>query len=1064
MHSQESGADIQARSPKPSIDLVTLVDLLAQAIQPYSNTEYPDDQDPKYRQAFVFDAEKKRLRLCTSAVLRRLFLHKNFQKAFNPAKGSGFIQNLPMPAYGTRSRIGGCLTEGNAAKLPAALDRFIAAIDQAIDAALPQETSLSILLLEQPVEQLNRLARTTGTVFKEQVNTANLVPLAFQSADTKPDHSSKTVAKVISALERVDADDYFERMCEAVSKYLEQLSWDEDDIEAALDSLAAEQEREDSQITRFLNFLDDEALARIRLTITFRIMQAIAENAQTVNQPGHQLLVEYISQVLNLFESAKEIGYSVDLTAHFGIAAEFDLLDYLSKATFYSCLPVWAEWKTQIFEEKVTNQTATSYGVVREVSYRFRVNGQNPELGKPAFEARLDKIEEDLLTQEENSPLQPGTICRRLAELIFLAVVVPRNSQVSLSKETIPNSVAQLLSFLQSQGKEGVKTILQDLRIRAKSMESIATALISILRTKSQKIISQVQRHSSQQFICVKRSIIQWSRLEGAEAGVRDLLVGPQQRSREQVEWFKHIEICDRPETPGLLFSVKVNTELSEYSLATQGNTHSIQAQRLLSKQLLQICWVPYCSQKGGNGQRTYKVSETALTAKGWVLPAAIQVEYDVDTLNRRPDKKSEESKQYHAAAVAAFVVLAYCCLWRIIQRLKQSGDSASAEFTTLMLRLQEIGKESDERSGDSYVYAAAQALEAILAENTPIRMQGVVLKNLTRSDSKYIKSGIFNALLSAFPLAISTPNPPTVPKIGLISYAIRPCDEMPSLSEDEKGYLFITQSYVATALHQPLSGYELKMERMQFDVVDSPQQLKKQRLVQEEIGYLKAKGCKHIILLSHAYGGRRINRAADYNSHLTNKEFLEEVFQTFPDLTIYTMLRDVFPATRLHKRDAREAAFEILRAGDHTNFLQSVEKVRVRDVIPVYTFATLFAIQEEQRPQSGFCVYFLVSDQRVSNIDWTERARQHLVNPEQQSSVHPCLIAVLRGLHFIEAERGVVKGQLIPVLDPFSWISPTTTEAAGEVEVLHTRRKGRVLLSYPALLSHVSQVLHRRK
>jgi hypothetical protein len=759
------------------------------------------------------------------------------------------------------------------------------------------------------------------------------------------------------------------------------------------------------------------------------------------------------------------MGYNVDLTAHFGIAAEFDLLDYLSQATFYSCLPVWAEWKSQIFEEKDTNQTATSYGVVREVSYRFRINGENPEFGKPAFEARLEKIKEDLLTNEKTSPLQPGTIRRRLAELIFLAIVVPRNNKVSLSQETLPNSVNQLLSLLQLQGKEAVEKILQDLRERAKSMESIARALISILRTKSKKIISKVQRHSSQEFICVKRSIIQWSRLEGAEAGVRDLLVGPQQRSREQVEWFKHIEICDQPETPGLLFSVKVNTELSEYNLATKGNPHSIQAQRLLLQKVIQILWVPFYFQKEKEGQWTYKPAQDALTAKGWVLPAAIQVEYDVQTLKRRPDsKESEESKQYHAAAVAAFVVLVYCCLWRIIQRLKKPNDSEPVEFTTLMLRLQEIGKESDERSGDSYVYAAAQALEAILAENTPIRMQGVVLKNLTRSDSRYIKSGIFNALLSAFPLAISTPTPPKVPKMGLISYAIRPCDEMNSLRDDEKGYLFVTQSYIATAVSQPFSGYELKAERMQSDVVDSPERLKKQRLVQEEIGYLKAKGCEHIILLSHAYGGRRINRAADYNSRLNHKDFLEEVFQGFPDLTIYTMVRDVFPATRLRKRDRHEAAFEILRAGDHTNFLQSVEKVRVRDVIPVYTFATLFAIQEEQRPQSGFCVYFLVSDQRVSNIDWTERARQHLVNPEQQSSIHPCLIAVLRGLHFIEAERGVQKGQLIPVLDPFSWISPTTTEAAGEVEILHTRRKGRVLLSYPALLSHVSQVLHRRK
>jgi hypothetical protein len=256
-----------------------------------------------------------------------------------------------------------------------------------------------------------------------------------------------------------------------------------------------------------------------------------------------------------------------------------------------------------------------------------------------------------------------------------------------------------------------------------------------------------------------------------------------------------------------------------------------------------------------------------------------------------------------------------------------------------------------------------------------------------------------------------------------------------------------------------------LKAARKQSDIVDTPENLQKQRLVKEEIRYLENQGCQHIILLSHAYGGRRFNRIADYNSALTPKEFLEDVSQTFPDLTIYTLLRDVFPATRLRSRETNEAGFEILQAGDYTNFLHSLERVRVRDVIPVYTFATLFSIQENQRPQSGFCVYFLVSDQRVSDINWTERARQHLINPENESKVNSDLISVLRGLHFIEAERGVNKhGQLLPTLDPFPWISPKTVEAAGDVRILHSRRGGKVYLSYPALLTHISQVLHRRK
>ncbi|MHC5730408.1 MAG: hypothetical protein ACYTXY_41130, partial [Nostoc sp.] len=157
------------------------------------------------------------------------------------------------------------------------------------------------------------------------------------------------------------------------------------------------------------------------------------------------------------------------------------------------------------------------------------------------------------------------------------------------------------------------------------------------------------------------------------------------------------------------------------------------------------------------------------------------------------------------------------------------------------MLRLQETGKQVNDdkdKSGDAYVYAAAQTLEAILAEDTPIRMQGLILENLAKQTdtTKFIKSGTFKALLSAFPLCISSPGSDSAPKIGLISYAIRPCNEGNFLSEDEKAYLFLTQSYIATAVSEPFIGYELKRERMRSDVLDSPEQLKTQRLVKEEI------------------------------------------------------------------------------------------------------------------------------------------------------------------------------------------------------------------------------------
>jgi hypothetical protein len=1058
MTTQKRGASIQASSLKPSIDLAKLVDVLAKAIE--SSQTFPGATNPKKRRLFEHDPEKNRLRICTSAVLLRLFSSQDFHEAFQANAPRGFVRDFEPPAFGLRAKLGGELTEGNASRLPVNVDKLMGAIDQALDQALPTPDALSTLLLENPVQQLKQLAQAAGAKFNDQAYRANLQPLAFDSSATGKLDPKTAVAKVLAAVEQVEADNYFEKMVDAIETHLENRSCDDDEIDDAIKSLEDEGQRADSQINRFLRFIDNEALSRVRLNVTCRIMEAIAEKVRSSTQIQNQRLVEYVDRVLVLLEVAKTGSLCVDLTAHYGQNAEFNLLDCLNRATFFSCLSVWPGWQAQIFEEKVRDQN--SYGVQREVSYRFRINGNNPERSKPAYEARLDSIEESLLTEDDSAFTPPGTYLR-LAELIVLDTVVPIPTKTIelITPEQLSTSIQARIEELRHQGKPGIRQLIQSLRDRASVMRDIADSLVNLLKRKGNQILSQAQRRTAQQFICVKRDIVAWSRLENANPGVKDLLVGSQNKSQEQVEWFQHIEIADSPDIPKLLFSVKVTTHLTEHSLVFKGTEiQPLQAQRLYQDKLLQVIWIPYQL----NSDQHYKPSKSAMTMKSWALPAAIQLEYEIRTLAHRPKKRNDNTPQLHAAAITAFTILAYCCLWAVIKRLKDSDDELAANFTTLMLRLQETGKDSDSE-GDAYVYAASQSIEAMLAQDIPVQMQGIVLNNLASSNrsSQYVKSGTFDALLSAFPLMIQTEKFPAIERIGLISYATRPSDEMPTLEQDSRNTLFLTQSYIASAVDQPFLGYELKAERTQSDIVTSPEDLQRQRIVREEIGYLKQQGCQHIILLSHAYGSRHINRAADHNSALTPANFLEEVFQTFPDLTIYPLLRDVFPATRLRKRGDGEAAFEIASAGDHSTFLRNTVMEQVREIIPVYTFATLNVVEEYKRPQSGFCMYFLVSDQRVSNITWTERARQHLLDPQNQSPEHSCLLTVLRGLHFIEAERGVKKGQLIPVLDPFRWISPTTKEAAGEVEIFHSRRRGQVYLSYPAVLTHIAQVLHRR-
>ena len=93
--------------------------------------------------------------------------------------------------------------------------------------------------------------------------------------------------------------------------------------------------------------------------------------------------------------------------------------------------------------------------------------------------------------------------------------------------------------------------------------------------------------------------------------------------------------------------------------------------------------------------------------------------------------------------------------------------------------------------------------------KDTPVQMQGIVLDNLAPSNrsTQYVKSGTFDALLSAFPLVIQTEKSPAIERIGLISYATRPSDEMPTLKQDDRNTLFLTQSYIASAVDPTVLG-----------------------------------------------------------------------------------------------------------------------------------------------------------------------------------------------------------------------------------------------------------------
>ncbi|MBE9241862.1 hypothetical protein [Synechocystis salina] len=1090
-----SGARLQVFSRQPAIDLATLIEVLTAVVSNIENNNLvltSDNKNPQQRQFIKFDSNRKRLRICTSGVLRRLFSSAKFRNVFkvnSQEQKTGFVQDFTPPRLGEIARLGGRLAADNQKRLPKLLDRLSAEIDQAIEVSGLTDATLLSLLLTDTETQLTTLGDRLGAKLpgKDEPQGATIRSVVFQPQSDQSSSSEKPVAKVISALEQVDAQDYFQKLMGAIATYLEQEEKDEDDIEAALDSLQKEREGNDSQIRRFINFLENEALARVRLNITFGIMAEIAAISRQRPYGNRGGLVDYVDRVLGVVALGQTESLAVDLSGYFGTGCQFTLNEYLNQALFFGCLAVWPEAKAQIFEEKTMMETGEV--VQREVTYRFRVNGKNPDTGKTAYESRLDRIRQtlmDALDSSQSQGVKTHQINRNLAQLLFLDSVIPSafptedNPLEDFDGQAWLKQFRDRLAWLSApdglgiQGK--IEVLIAGLRDKKNLVMGLATALMTLVRTQDNGLLEKIKQRSSRQFIEVQRSIINWDRLESEQTS--GLLRGS--GGAEQVEWFKHLTIGDRPQTLNL-FSVEVKTYLSGHNLVFQ-NTPSVtlQAKRVFSPKLLQILWVPHetVESQTKEGQKTWNYQPTAIAkdAKIWALEAAIQVEYEARTLERSVKGKQsnlssddyETRAQYHAAGIVAFEVLVYVTLWRIIQRLKSLTPEM---FTALMVRIQNKADDSrDFTSGETYVYAAAQSLETVLNQDISLRMQGFVLENLKKSGSSYIQQGSFRALLSAFPLQLSTPTPPHLAKIGMITYATRPCDDYPQREQGLNYHLLVSKSYLATAIAEPFSGYQIQAFRTDVDILNLGDQNRQPRLIKEAIYQLQQQGCEHILLIAHSYGGRKLNRTAPQTNFLIQPNFLEDVFQTFPELTLYPLVKDEFPATRLYQRPPNEAGFEINRAEHHGDLwrsprgsMSSLERKTVRDLIPAYTFATLAVVGKmyDQRPQSGFCTYFLLSEERVSNRAWTERARQHLLNADGSSLLQPGLISVLRGVHFLEAEKLDNRG-ILPILNPYGWITPTTKEAAGDVEILSSRRRGNTLLSYPAILSHLSSVLHR--
>ena len=1061
----KTGASVSIRKKNPSIDLVSVIDYLSKVLDYFGNLT----SDSKAENFFSCKTRKNNsgqhqpssLIINTVNILSGIDKGKNFAQEFTPSENSGLIRDVDLSLKSIDTIVGGEIYSDKAQDLTKSVLGLKGKIEKLIESCL-KDNNLNVQDLcfknaQDYVAQINSSLKS----HKLDAETMNINFNKLSFADPvkhKQSGHAKKVARVITGIEEKQASGWLDDFKIAARRKLEIMETEEDEIEDIINNIDQEAARSGSQTEKFYNFLEDEVLARVRLEVSFAIMKEIRDHAKGNKDRDSALLVRYIDNALELKNKYLntedtllfELGNSVRINL---FDRTVNLSDKLRNALFYKCLPIWPHPSSHFFESR----SSDGNHLLREVGYRFRVNGINPEAGKKAILARIDSIKDELYFSKNTYNTNHK---HNIMELLYLSLVFPSPQNF----QKIDDVILKCKSFLnQSDVKidpvEKLIKRLNDLEEEG-TYSSITNALIKILQQNSGQVLKSAERQIEDLYICVQEDVVDWERLATSEGEATDFFVKPADyNENEKITWLKNIEITTKPSTvAGLLFSIKIKTRLNELLLVQDDpKTYSISAQRKPEGPILPVSIIPHTPTDGG-------LSGTPVMDAGvpkWCDTGGIIIQVDDEVFSLKSENPSEAQMQLRSALVTLFAVLMQITLWVVREKLAINSAGQHKEMPKIfMLRLQKEGKGGTDKppSGSEAIYAVFKALELTLGHESSVFMQGLVLDKI----SKYSNTGASSAILSGFPLVMKTDagnaQVSNFEPMGILNYATRPCNQFGDTSNSL--FLMSSKSYTAFPQTDPFQAMILEEGPSRLNILGESE-FDNPKYVFEEISRLERVGCKNIILLWHHHGTWRIGRTAERHAPHSKPDFIERAAQRFPELTLYLFRRDFFPAIRISGQSKQPEAFEVQRASDHSSFQARNKISSGREIIPFYTFATLFVVATEQeRPQSGFCTYYLEFDSRVSSVEWAEKARATIIDSDRSSIMRPAIITALRGLHYLHAEKPVSNKCIQPKLYPYDWIKPPSIGGLGEMHAIKGPGKPNVIISFPAVLSRVTSVL----
>jgi hypothetical protein len=263
-----------------------------------------------------------------------------------------------VPRRRTDWHLGGRIAPGTGGQLRRAVDRLVSLIDSELDTADCGDSNLAKLAAATPEDILRAIGRRVDCDVADGMSgRTRLHRTLLERVQPTQDSRRDEVARTMTAIEELVGQraDHFEHMAIAVGELLRQEHYPERQVAIALASYRQQIAMSDSQITRFFDFLEDEALVRIRLHVTYCLMDAIAEAAAgrlgTKDARDMRTLIAYVRRARALFlalGSSESGDVYLNLASEYGDQADFALSDEVALVGFSGCLPVWPESVAQI--------------------------------------------------------------------------------------------------------------------------------------------------------------------------------------------------------------------------------------------------------------------------------------------------------------------------------------------------------------------------------------------------------------------------------------------------------------------------------------------------------------------------------------------------------------------------------------------------------------------------------------------------------------------------------------------------------------------------------------------